>query len=278
MTVLEVLQSTSEYFAKKGIESPRLNIEHLLAQALGKKRIELYLEFDRPLSESILGPLREKVRKRGEGVPLQHLLGNWDFYGRTFKVDGRGLIPRPETECIIETALEEMKPGTKGRLVDVGTGSGILAITLALERPELEVVGVDISPEALMLARENAELLAPKQLTFKQSDLLANLTPFVDCIVANLPYIPTGELEHLQKEVRFDPVLALDGGQDGLDLIKRLVVSAPAIFAPNGLLLLELGKGQAETVMRLLAEENYRDISAKKDYQGVHRIVSARYG
>src|ERR1700758_5838093 len=128
MTVLELLQTTTAYFAKKQVEHPRLNIEHLLADALGKKRIELYLEFDRPLSERELEPLREKVRRRAEGEPLQHLLGHWDFFGRRFKTDHRALIPRPETELLVETVLREIQPGEAcgRRLADVGTGTGVL--------------------------------------------------------------------------------------------------------------------------------------------------------
>jgi release factor glutamine methyltransferase len=149
VTVLEVLQNTTAYFNRHQIESPRLNIEYLLADALGKKRIELYLEFDREIPDQLLEPLRDKVRRRAEGEPLQHLLGHWDFFGRTFKTDRRALIPRPETEFLVETVLGEMKPdiSSGSRLVDVGTGTGILAITFALERPGLEVIGLDISRE-----------------------------------------------------------------------------------------------------------------------------------
>jgi release factor glutamine methyltransferase len=281
MTVLELLQATTAYFDKKGVEQPRLSIEHLLADTLGKKRIELYLEFDRKLSEQELEPLREKVRRRAEGEPLQHLLGHWDFFGRTFKTDRRALIPRSETELLVETVLKEFaacrEPGN--RLADVGTGSGILAITLALERPGLEVSAVDLSEDALSLARENAERFGVlDRIAFRRTDLLDQMVGPFDWIVANLPYIPTGELSTLQREVKFDPTCALDGGKDGLTIIKRLIESVPGKIASNGLIALELGHGQAEEVSGFMANQNYRDISVKKDYQGVERLLIARHG
>ena len=281
MTVLEVLQNTATYFAKKQVEHPRLNIEHLLADALGKKRIELYLEFDRPLSDRELEPLREKVRRRAGGEPLQHLLGHWDFLGRRFKTDRRALIPRSETELLVETVLQRLATGQckATRLVDVGTGSGVLAITFALEQPELDIVAVDISNEALALAGENAERLGvADRISFCHSDLLDRIEGPFHWVVANLPYIPTAEIPGLQREVQFDPALALDGGEDGLTIIKRLIESLPGKIASNGLVVLELGQGQAEKVCNFLARQNYRDISIMKDYQGVERILSARYG
>jgi release factor glutamine methyltransferase len=281
MTVLELLQATTAYFGKKGVEQPRLSIEHLLADTLGKKRIELYLEFDRTLSEQELEPLREKVRRRAEGEPLQHLLGHWDFFGRTFKTDRRALIPRSETELLVETILKEFATrGESGnRLVDVGTGSGILAITLALERPGLEVSAVDLSEDALALARENAERFGVlERIAFRCTDLLDQLAGPFDWIVANLPYIPTGELSTLQREVKFDPTCALDGGKDGLTIIKRLIESVPGKIVSNGLIALELGQGQAEEVSGFMADQNYRDISIRKDYQGVERLLIARHG
>jgi release factor glutamine methyltransferase len=280
MTVLELLQTTTAYFGKKGVEQPRLSIEHLLADSLGKKRIELYLEFDRSLSALELEPLREKVRRRAEGEPLQHLLGHWDFYGRTFKTDKRALIPRPETELLVDTLLKEVTKGEPStRLVDVGTGSGVLAITLALERPELEVFALDLSEEALALARENAERLGVlDRVAFRRSDLLEGIEGPFHWVVANLPYIPTSDLNGLQREVKYDPGLALDGGKDGLTIIKRLIESVPGKIASNGMIALEIGQGQSQRVLGFLAEHNYRDISIKKDYQGVERLLIARYG
>lgn len=281
MTVLELLQSTSEYLARKGIDQPRLSIEHLLAESLGKKRIELYLEFDRQLKEAELAPLREKVRRRAEGEPLQHLLGSWDFYGRTFKTDRRALIPRPETELLVDVVLEELKgvPKERTRLIDVGTGCGILAITFALEIPQLEIVAVDVSTDALALARENAARFGlESKIAFVQSNLAYDTEGSFHWVVANLPYIPTAELDTLQREVKHDPRLALDGGPDGLVVIRNLVCSLQTKLAPGALIALEVGQGQAEPVRELFAEQNYRDISVRKDYQGVQRIVSARYG
>jgi release factor glutamine methyltransferase len=281
VTVLELLQNTAAYFAKKQVEHPRLNIEHLLADALGKKRIELYLEFDRPLSDRELEPLREKVRRRAEGEPLQHLLGHWDFFGRTFKTDDRALIPRPDTELLVEAVLKKLlaREPNATRLVDVGTGSGVLAITFALEQPELEVVAADISNDALALAQENAERLGvSERIVFRRSDLLDQIDGSFDWIVANLPYIPTADIPGLQREVQFDPALALDGGEDGLAIVKRLIESIPGKIASNGVVALELGQGQAKTVSNFLARQNYRDVSIMKDYQGVERVLIARYG
>ena len=281
MTVLELLQSTSDYLARKGIDQPRLNIEHLLADSLGKKRIELYLEFDRQLTETELAPLREKVRRRAAGEPLQHLLGSWDFYGRTFKVDRRALIPRQETELLVDVVLPKLKEASKEgmRLIDVGTGCGILAITFALEIPGLEVVAVDLSPDALALARENAARFGlESRIAFVHSNLLDQTDGVFRWVVANLPYIPTAELDTLQREVKYDPRLALDGGRDGLDVIRSLVAPLQTRLAPSALIVLEVGPDQAEPVRELLAGQNYRDISMTKDYQGVQRIVSAKYG
>ena len=279
MTVLELLQSTTAYFSKRQIENPRLNIEHLLADALSKRRLELYLEFDREIPEHLLEPLRNKVRRRAEGEPLQHLLGHWDFFGRTFKTDRRALIPRAETEFLVETVLGEMKSSTASgsRLVDIGTGTGVLAITFALEQPGLEVTGLDISDDALELARENAAQLNA-QMPFLRSDLLEAAEGSFDWVVANLPYIATGDLTDLPREVKFDPAIALDGGEDGLTIIKRLIESMPSKLASNSLVALEVGQGQAQRVAGFLARQNFRDIAIKKDYQGIERILTARYG
>ena len=281
MTVLQILQNTADFFARKGIDSPRLNIEHLLADALGKRRIDLYLEFDRTLSENELAPLREKVRRRAEGEPLQYLLGSWDFFGRAFRTDPRALIPRPETEILVEIVLKVIRAelGSRTRLLDVGTGSGVLAITFALECPNLQIVGSDVSPLALNLARENAERQGlNRRIEWVESDLLSSVSGPFDFLVANLPYIPTAELLKLAPEVKRDPQLALDGGPDGLVVIRRLLLEAPKVLRDGAFVILEVGFDQADRVADLLTAQKFRDISVENDYQGVRRFVTAWYG
>jgi release factor glutamine methyltransferase len=281
VTVLQVLQNTADFFARKGVESPRLNIEHLLADVLGKRRIDLYLEFDRTLSEDELAPLRDKVRRRVEGEPLQYVLGSWDFFGRAFRTDQRALIPRSETEILVEIGLKAIRAqsNSRNRLLDVGTGSGVLAITFALESPNLQVVGSDISPLALNLARENAERQGlDHRIEWIESDLFDSVTGSFDFLVANLPYIPTEEIPKLAREVQHDPRLALDGGADGLTVIRRLLRDAPTFLKKGAFLILEVGFDQADPVADLMAAQKLRDISVENDYQGVRRFVTAWYG
>ena len=278
MTVLEVLQATTAYFKKREIESPRLNAEHLLAHSLGRKRIELYLEFERALSEPELAPLRELVRRRGQGEPLQHLLGTVEFCGRVFVCDKRALVPRPETEELLEHLLKMTWPAG-ARFVDVGTGSGVIALSLAAHFSEAEVHAVDQSEEALELAKENAELLRLKgRVRFARSDLLAAVEGNFDLIVANLPYVATGDRDTLSREVLHDPGLAVFGGEDGAEIIRELIAAAPDHLRPGGLLALEIGLGQAERLSVLLAEKNFHDIAGIQDYASVTRFLFARYG
>lgn len=275
MPLLEVLKGASEFLAKQGVESPRLNAEHLLAHVLRIKRLELYLQFDRPLGEKERAPLRDLIRKRGTGIPLQHLLGTVEFCGRTFKSDARALIPRPETEQLVERALTYASITS---ILDVATGSGVIALSLALERPDTTITATDISPDALSLAKENASLLGTERVLFLESDLMPASEVRFDLITANLPYIPSIEIPMLSREVQHDPLLALDGGPDGLDLIRRLVPLAASRLTPGGRLLLEIGMEQAETVMDCFAGHNYRDITALPDYQGTLRFIEAVHG
>ena len=280
MTVLEVLQSTTGYFKKRKIDSPRLNAEHLLAHMLGCRRIELYLEFDRALEEEEIANLRELVRRRGQGEPLQHLLGTVEFCGQTFLCDKRALVPRPETEELVELLIADR--GWRiadSRVVDVGTGSGVIALSLAKKFPDAQILGVDVSEDALMLARENAvRLNLTDRVQFLRSDLLEGVDGTFDLIVANLPYIAAQDRHALSREVLHDPAVALFGGAHGDDLVRDLIKQAPARLRPGAVLALEIGIGQSELLLSTLAEKNYRDICSRNDYSGGIRFIFARYG
>jgi release factor glutamine methyltransferase len=201
-----------------------------------------------------------------------------EICGRAFRCDRRALVPRPETEELLELLLKTTWP-PGSRILDVGTGSGIIALTLAAELPRSEVHAVDISDDALALAAENASALDLQgRVVFSRSDLLAALAGSFDLIVANLPYVAERDRPTLSREVRHDPPLALFGGEDGQDIIRRLISTAPAHLKPGGMLALEIGIGQAEALTAFLAEANYHDISARQDYAGVTRFLFARYG
>jgi len=280
MTVLEVLQSTTAYFQKRDIENPRLNAEHLLAHVLDRKRMELYLDFERRLRESELAPLRELVKRRGLGEPLQHLLGTVEFCGHSFRCDKRALVPRPETEQLVELLISHVKSEIAySRMIDVGTGSGVIALTLAAEFPKAEIVGADISEDALMLAGENANRLGlTARVRFLRSNLLENVQPDFDVIVGNLPYVSTEDRQNLSREVLHDPEVALFAGARGDELVRQLIAQAPSWLRPGGTLAMEIGIGQSEALVAALTEKNYRDISTEKDYSGVIRFLFARYG
>jgi len=278
MTMLGVLQSTTAYFRKRGIENPRLNAEHLLAHTLDRTRMELYLEFERILGEAELVPLRDLVRRRGEGEPLQHLLGTVEFCGQTFLCDRRAMVPRPETEELVEFLKSEIR-NPKSEIVDVGTGSGVIALSLAAEFPEAKILAVDVSEEALALAEENAARLnLSDKVRFLKSHLLEKVDGAFDLIVANLPYISTQDRHTLSREVLRDPEVALFAGAQGDELVRELIAQAPARLRPGGLLALEIGLGQSQGLLSSLAEKKYRDIYSKNDYSGVIRFLFARYG
>jgi release factor glutamine methyltransferase len=278
MTVLEVLQSTAAYFKKREIESPRLNAEHLLAFILKRKRIELYLEFERALTEDEVAPLRELVRRRGQGEPLQHLLGTVEFAGRMFVCDKRALVPRPETEQLVELLKSEIR-NPKSEILDVGTGSGVIALSLAAMFPDAAITATDVSEDALALARENAGRLGlTSQITFLGGDLLLYVNHVYDVIVANLPYVSSADCETLSREVRHDPGIALFAGERGDEMIRKLIETAPSRLKAGGLLALEVGLGQADDLAALMAEKNYHDIKTERDYGDVIRFLFGRYG
>ena len=282
-TVLDVITATTAFFQKSGVESARLNIEHLLAHVMGKRRMDLYMEFDRPLTEKELGPLRDLVRRRAQREPLQHLLGTVEFLGLTLKSDARALIPRPETEQLCELLAAQAKVADciwkSGVIADVGTGSGCIALALANALPEANVIGLDASDDALALARENVERTGlGARVTFSKSDLLSAAEGPLDLIVANLPYIPSADIAALQPEVQRDPAAALDGGADGLAIIRRLLPQAAEKLRDGGLLALEVGIDQPVILAAEFSAQGWRDTRILKDHQGRERFIFTTHG
>ncbi|MBI2524400.1 MAG: peptide chain release factor N(5)-glutamine methyltransferase [Candidatus Rokubacteria bacterium] len=263
--------------------SARQDAEWLLAAALGVERFHLYLEPAQEVAASVAARVRGLVERRAAHEPLQHLLGFEDFRGLRLRVTPDVLIPRPETEGLVEWALEMLAPLPRPVVADVGTGSGAIACALAAACPALEVVAIDSSLAALAVATANVRALglAPR-VHIVAGDLLAPLAALagaVDAIVANPPYLPSGSLPSLPPEVaRFEPRLALDGGPDGLRVIRRIVGTAPRVLRPGGALVMEIGEEQAGSVASLLAAEGFSGIEARRDLRGVERYVAGWLG
>lgn len=274
-TVLETIDGGTRYLEKRGIEDARRNMQMLVAHQLGCTRVGLYLQFDRTVEETDLIPLRENLKKRGEGLPLQHLLGKVWFHKQEFKTDSRALIPRPETEELAEWILKWDLPANS-QVLDMGCGSGVLGLTLASERPGWQLTLADVSPDALALAQENAAAQEIQNATFLHSDLFSAIeTPF-DGIVANLPYVPESERATISREVTHDPALALFSGADGLDLIRRFIPQAFHHLKPGGWLALEIGHDQASQVTEILETSGFTEITVKTDMSGIDRFPFAR--
>ena len=274
-TVLETLEGGTRYLEKRGVADARRNMQWLVAHQLKCTRMEIYQQYDRPLNETELQPLRDSLKQRGEGVPLQHLLGHVMFHKREFKSDARALIPRPETEELGEWLLSLELPESQD-LLDMGGGSGVLGLTLAAERPSWQITLADISPAALALAKENATQLGITNLQWCASDLFAAIDGMFDGIVANLPYVPESERASLGREVLHDPALALFSGADGLDLIRRFIPEAFAHLRPGGWLAMEIGHDQASQVSEILRHSGFNPIEVKTDLSGVPRFPLAR--
>jgi len=277
-TILKVLTWTQGRFGERGIPSARLDAEVLLAHLLHRDRVGLYTHFDQPLSAEELSGFRELIKRRLAGESVAYLVGKREFRSLALHVDARVLVPRPETETLVEVALTRLPVGA-ARVVDVGTGSGAIALALKDARPLDDVHAVDRSADALAVARDNAERLG-LEVTLHEGDLLAAveaLAPF-DLVVSNPPYIATAELASLPAEVRREPRLALDGGADGLEVVRRLIGAAAPLLGDQGVLALEIGDRQAPAVAALLAAAGYREIAVAQDLAGIGRVVSARRG
>jgi release factor glutamine methyltransferase len=275
-SLLETLQAGAGYLGKRGVEEARLNMEHLLAHVLGCRRLELYLRFDEVLREPDLERLRDLTRRRGEGEPLQHLLGTVEFLGSELVCDHRALVPRPETEWLVEWLVQRFKSQPPCRVLDVGTGSGCIGLSLA-KAWHTETLLVDVSEEALELARLNASRLGlESDVRLLRSDLFEKVEGVFDLIVANLPYIPRAEIAALSREVRRDPLRALDGGADGLEIVARLIADAPERLAPGGWLFLEIGHDQSARTVALCEAAGLTAAASLRDLSGIERFVLAQ--
>ena len=282
MTVLEVIQRSTEFLARKGVELPRLQVELLLAHVLRVPRLKLYLNFDRELGASDLEAVRGLVMRRGRREPLQHLVGSTSFCGLEIRVSPQVLVPRPETELLAERACTFLRSleTERAAALDFGTGSGCIAIALATWRPNLDLHALDVSEDALQVARENARLNGVEdRIQFHAGDGFGALTSQVsfDLILSNPPYIPTAEIEALEPEVRdHDPRLALDGGRDGLEVYRRLAAEAPARLRPNGRLMMEFGDGQEEPIREICVQYKWIVECVEPDYTHRPRFLTAR--
>ncbi len=279
LTVLESIKLSTEFLTDKGIESPRINAELMLAKILSCKRLDLYLSFDRPLNESETNLYREFIRRRSKYEPLQYILGSVEFYGFEFKVDKSVLIPRPETEILVETVINSVEKNNKQNILDIGTGSGIIAVSLAKNLPFSSITATDSSESALVIAKENAVLNGvEEQIKFKLSDILTDVDyegkPF-DIVVSNPPYVSFEEYQKLAPELRlFEPQSALTDNNDGLNFFRVIAGSSKKLLKKGGKLFLELGQDQSAKVFDFLNEENFINISIKKDYQNIDRVIS----
>ena len=275
-TVRRLLGWTTQHFHKRGVDAPRLASELLLAHVLGVDRVRLYTDLDRPLEKAELAAYRALIERRVEGEPVQYLTGQRDFYGRTFQVDRRVLIPRPETELLVEAVLRALPQGGSRRLLDVATGSGCIAVTLAAERPEATVVATDVDEGCCALARANAETAkVAARVDVRTGDLFAPVATEAafDVVVSNPPYVRTGELLGLQAEVQCEPRLALDGGPEGLTVLARVVDGAFGLLVPGGLLALEIGEEQGAAVRDLLHGRGYERVHIEPDLERRDRMA-----
>jgi release factor glutamine methyltransferase len=277
-TIETVLRWATDDFRARGIGSPRLDAELLLGKALSRTRIQLIADAKEGLGPDELVRFRVLVKRRRAREPVAYILGVREFYGRPFRVDARVLVPRPDTETLVDVALERTRHVSMSlRALDLCTGSGCVGITLARERPTSCVVASDVSADALSVARDNALRLGAYNVAFRRGDLFAAVDPTwrFDLVTANAPYIASAEIDALELDVRgHEPRLALDGGDDGLAIVRRIVAGARAHLAGSGCLALEIGYGEAAAAAALLADAGFTAVEVRRDYARIERVVS----
>jgi release factor glutamine methyltransferase len=278
-TTRSLLGWMAQDFSALGLGTPRLDAEVMIAHVLGVDRVHLYMDLDRPLTAAELGAVRALVVRRRQREPVAYLTGQREFYRRAFEVSPAVLIPRPDTECLVERALALLAPESSARVLDLCTGSGAIAVSLAAERRLVHVDATDISSEALAVARRNAERHGvTERLSFHEGDLFGALTETrrYDLIIANPPYVRTDELPQLAPELRHEPSLALLGGMDGLEVLDRLGAQVGSWLAEHGVVLFEVGEGQAAHVSDALRRQSiFCNVRSHADLGGVARVVEA---
>lgn len=275
-TIGRILTWTRQYLGGKGVENPRLDAEVLLSHILGKDRLYLYVNFDQPLQPRELGAFREAVKQRAQRVPVAYITGHKEFMGLDFVVDTNVLIPRPDTEVLVETALEKLQAMEEPKIADVGTGSGAIIVSILKKHAGAFGTAVDISDKALLVAKNNAVKHAvADRLECINGNLLDPLKGrLFDAILSNPPYIPAQDIPGLEPEVRREPLLALDGGADGLDCYRRLINDGAVLLKPQGFMMFELGIGQAAVLPELITEAvNLTIEKIVKDYAGIDRVA-----
>jgi release factor glutamine methyltransferase len=276
-TVLDILQKGTDFLVRKGVDEARLNMQHMLAGRLECDRMQLYVDFDKPLDDADVEVLRDWVKRRGAGEPLQHILGKVEFCDYVFAIDGRALIPRPETEELVEMLMERFStPPT--RVLDVGCGSGVIGLSLAKRFGEGTLaLLVDVSEEARSLAEENRQALEIDNAEVKASDLFSGIEAGekFDLIVANLPYIASDEIAGLDVEVQRDPRAALDGGETGLEIMLRFLAECKDFVNPAAVVAMEFGEGQAGALTSAAEAAGLENIEIVKDLSGHKRFLFA---
>lgn len=278
ITVLEALNLSTDYLNKKNIESARLNAELMLAHILRCKRLELYLQFDRPLDDNELQQYRNFLSRRANREPLQYILGEVEFFNVTLKVNKNVLIPRPETELLVEKIINDFIDKTVFRFLDIGVGSGNISIAILKNLINAQCVGIDISDEAIALANENAIINEVQdRIEFRRFDILKdniNELGKFDLIVSNPPYVSLEDYERLEPELKlYEPQIALTDYYNGMTFYKKIIYNSKSLLNENGKIYIELGKGLHEEVRLLMQEKNFSDIMVIKDFQGIERII-----